>query len=124
MASFETLAVKCSNDDSSRENKTSKTTGDKMTKKYRVKIHTPWTKKGEVFVYYEMAGGEFIYWASEENFLSSGVDPKKFPEIFEPIPDPVEKVAEWLAVHWKGGDSYRGVAEIIISAGLDPESLR
>lgn len=98
-----------------------------MTKKYRVKVDTPWARKELV---YECL--PFQEWRPEDKMkrLTEGAksffgDPQKFPEIFEPIPDPVEKVAEWLArnANCVSDSVFIKSAQKLLDAGLDPERL-
>lgn len=97
-----------------------------MTKKYRVKIDTPWSLEGDV---YEPAS-LFSGWVPINSFkggISFSEHPEKFPDLFEPLQDPVEKVAEWLRQQSycldHGFSDPELVAGRLLRAGLDPERL-
>lgn len=84
-------------------------------KQYRFKIDTPWGKKGEEAK---------AVWANDISYLK----PELFPDLFEEIPDSVEKVAAKLADLWaqpNGGlfETWKAIAKATIAAGLDPDKL-
>jgi hypothetical protein len=80
-------------------------------KQYRFKIDTPWGKKGE-----SPKG-----WVHADCFVNDHLlkDPAKCPDVFEEIPDPVERVREWLLHVMPAKD----LAEHLLAAGLDVEKL-
>mgnify|MGYP001591576147 CR=1 FL=1 len=91
--------------------------------RYKFRIDTPWGKKGEIAMHPTYSFGESNEYAP--------VSMEHFPDLFEiiPEPDPVEKVANFLAEkdrewhseqrHW----NYENLARLLIDAGLDPEKL-
>jgi hypothetical protein len=92
-------------------------------KQYRFVVAIPGHEKGDVVP-------EDFTWCGTN---SSGVEyfrkPHHFPEILEPIPDPVERVTSWLTEMWvRTTTSYVkdwavNIAPKLLAAGLDPDKL-
>lgn len=97
-----------------------------MTKKYRVKIDTPWARKGAVFQFTKYIENGPYKWFSNCGMYGFEDDPRDYPHIFEQ--DPVEKLAEWICKKVFGGDGTpkqisTWAAKEFLDAGLDPERL-
>jgi hypothetical protein len=99
-----------------------------MTKKYRVKIDTPWAPKGTFYRESYLVDGRWVVAREIEEKLGSyfRTNPENFPEIFERVQTPVEKMEKWIKQQFYEHpvSSAETVAQKLLDAGLDPERLK
>jgi len=95
-------------------------------KKYRLKVNSPWGKKGDIA---NLNENGVMYYGQNTNVkpypIISGFTPDNFPEIFEELIEPSDE--EWFCEQLKNhiaSFGYKSLAISLITNGFDVKKLR
>lgn len=99
-------------------------------KRYKLKVDSPWGKKGDIA---NLNENGVMYYGQNTNVkpypIISGFTPDNFPDIFEEIIEPSDEewLSEWLlGIVRRSGlyDIYTNISSELIANGFDVKKLR